>query len=393
MLKARTQGGREDVRDFKQMRDEYFFTSRISDALGSITHNVTSTTLGQYDHVDAMIDDASDAGLRLQWPTCGRLLSEAATELARLERQMAEAHEGGEAGAERAVELLHMIQGLCALIAAAPVGAAAGFAVAGELAATAGVFSTAGLATATATGGVMAGYGMLNESAEQLAMRGAIDPGVVVKRGLIEFTGTVLGHFANGVLIKALGEWLGTYVNRELIASGLPARALFEGERFAVEVLSGALATPFTTAVGVVIGRIGNAPWPSLEEFVHQVMLEIPRGMLMSVLMQAAPHPSIAPTRRVAAGEGPLPRTKRVEFKIPEVAGYEPPVYSLAKPPVTPVGEVAPQANDPSSIPLASQELTREYAAVDIINSEKAAKTVDPDAHALSTKSTCPVCA
>ena len=38
-----------------------------------------------------------------------------------------------------------------------------------------------------------------------------------------------------------------------------------------------------------------------------------------------------------------------------------------------PVGEV-PQANDPSSIPLASQEQTREYAAVDIINSLSAAQ-------------------
>src|SRR5262249_39974120 len=46
VLRYRVAQGREDVRDFKQMRDEAFFVGSISDVLGSITHDVTPATLG-----------------------------------------------------------------------------------------------------------------------------------------------------------------------------------------------------------------------------------------------------------------------------------------------------------------------------------------------------------
>jgi hypothetical protein len=305
LLNSRTQKGREDVREFKRIREEGewdFMIGGISDALGSMTHDVTPTTLGDYDHVDALVDEATDAGRRRQWPTCGRLLSEAAFELQRLERQMAEAREGAETGAERAVDVLHMIQALVAVIAAGEVAVV----VLGEAALAAPVFSGTGLAVASVSGGTMAGLGMVNESAQQLATRGRIDPVVVAERGLFEFMNTFFGHFANRILLKYLGDWLGRFVSRELVASGLPARALSEGERYAIEVLSGALATPFTTALGVVTARfVGDTPWPTPQQFVEQVMAEIPKGVLMSVLLQGAPQVARKPATNGRALFGP----------------------------------------------------------------------------------------
>jgi hypothetical protein len=311
LLKGRAAGGRENVRDFKRVREEMVLTSFASDLLGSLTHNVEPPTVGDYDRVDALVEQATEAGARQQWPTCGRLLTEAAFELRRLERRMAEAREGADAGADRAVDLLHTIQALCALLPAGRIGALAGVAFAGEAAATASVFSTTGVVVASTEAGVMAGYGLLNETAGEvteigLGTRTAISPAAIAQRGVLEFVGTFFGHFITGALTKALGDWLNRYVSRELIASGLPARAVYEGERFAVEVVSGVLATPFTTALTTVAARlVGNAPWPTPAQFVDQVMHEIPKGILMSVILQGVPRP--AQPRAASGGAGGEP--------------------------------------------------------------------------------------
>ncbi len=343
-VRNETIGEREGHRSLIRTRREHWIVGALSESAGNAgslpDDTIWEPILGHLRRADDAIAGylgAADNGASFL-ATVRSEVSAAEQAYRNCANQIRLYRERTEDGAESRIESLEIVIATCALVfttcaaaAAIPIAAggglaganAAGVAAIGAAAApgTVAATSATGIGLSAAGGGLGAGgFAAATTAARQggeiaTGQRETLDMGAIFEAASEAAANTVISTLVGGALGRVFGALLAPVLNAGVarVASAEVARRFAAGGTpLIMDLLSGAVATPFSLAVSRFLERNRAHPPPNQQAFMDALAHDMAQGAFMTALLAAITHgaihleggaPASAPTTPAGGGD------------------------------------------------------------------------------------------